>query len=341
MKHLSICLSFLLLIACSASAAEWNFYGSARVSTFYADKDSTASGSSQTFSQKLQSNARLGARVKVSDTLSGRFEYGASGGNANLRQLYGTWDFGRGSLMIGHGYSPLYLPVSNQAYANDNALGGWGEPTPGRVAQIKLSLGGFEFALVQPKTTYYDGSSAVSTSTEVRIPRLEASYKLKKDNFWAAVAAGYNSFEVNDSQDVDSYVAVATAGFKSGRFTLQGEIFSGQNTGNLVFSDVNGTESGYGYAKVIGNTLTDNNAFGYEIVAAFKYNDTVAFETGFGCQSTEYKDADEDEVFSYYLQAPITLAPGVFFVPEIGRVDYDEPGQTDTTYLGAKWQINF
>jgi len=48
---------------------------------------------------------------------------------------------------------------------------------------------------------------------------------------------------------------------------------------------------------------------------------------------------DSDEVQSYYLNMPITLAEGVSIVPEIGVVDYNESGQDEITYGGAKWQI--
>jgi hypothetical protein len=37
----------------------------------------------------------------------------------------------------------------------------------------------------------------------------------------------------------------------------------------------------------------------------------------------------------------VTLAPNVFFVPEIGRFDGVEATDTKATYYGIKWQINF
>ncbi len=56
---------------------------------------------------------------------------------------------------------------------------------------------------------------------------------------------------------------------------------------------------------------------------------------GFG--SFDYND----DVQSYYLSAPATLVEGVSIVPEIGVVDYNESGQDEITYGGAKWQIEF
>jgi len=57
------------------AAAEWNFYGSARISTFYSNIDDNPfqAGSPHTsdYEQDLNGNARIGAKVKVSDTLTG------------------------------------------------------------------------------------------------------------------------------------------------------------------------------------------------------------------------------------------------------------------------------
>jgi len=47
---------------------------------------------------------------------------------------------------------------------------------------------------------------------------------------------------------------------------------------------------------------------------------------------------------SYYAQSRITLAPGVFVVPEIGLINWGKFQNKDmgeTTYYGAKWQIDF
>jgi len=46
-----------------------------------------------------------------------------------------------------------------------------------------------------------------------------------------------------------------------------------------------------------------------------------------------------------YVQAVITMGKGCYIIPEIGVVDLgdDTAGaeEGDTTYYGAKWQINF
>ena len=342
MKKALLCVAILAMMAGSAYAADWNFYGSARVETFYTDTDNGDGTSTTNFNEELLGTSRIGAKVDVNDELKGRFEYGASDGEANIRLLYGVWDFGPGTLLVGQDYTPLYLPVSNQVYGTDNGLGGWGEPYPGRHAQIKLTFDDFQFAIVSADNTYYDGTNNVSTNTEARLPRLEARYKVNMDNWFMGAAAGYNSFEVDGRYDVDSYIGVITAGFTAGRFSLGGEVFFGENVGNLVSSDVNDEDSGKGYAEISGGKVLDNEAFGYEIVGGYMINDMVSVEAGIGYQQTELDDAaNEDEVYACYVQTPITLFPGVFIIPEVGKIDYKEGDQGDKTYFGAKWQINF
>ncbi len=88
MKRLVIVVATIAMLFSAAHAADWNFYGSARVSTFYENAEISGSDTNN-FDMGLQGNSRIGARVQVSDELSGRFEYGASDGNVNLRHLYG------------------------------------------------------------------------------------------------------------------------------------------------------------------------------------------------------------------------------------------------------------
>jgi len=93
--------------------------------------------------------------------------------------------------------------------------------------------------------------------------------------------------------------------------------------------------------------FADNDGYGFIVVAGAKINDMFSVEAGYGYVETEFDLTGpvEDGAASYYLQFPITLAPGVYVTPEVGMIDYDEdPGgydESDTTYFGAKWQINF
>jgi len=76
-------------------------------------------------------------------------------------------------------------------------------------------------------------------------------------------------------------------------------------------------------------------------------------EAGYGWISSDKDDfKDKDEAMSYYINMPITLAPGVSITPEFGVEDYMKDGgsvaddeaaadEGKDTYFGAKWMINF
>jgi hypothetical protein len=357
-------------MAGSAYAADWNFYGSARVSTFWKDVDVDGGDDPDTqFEEGLQGNARIGANVKVSDELTGRFEYG-SGGNgetANVRHLYGEWDFGAGKLLVGKTYTPLNLLGSNQVYLDDGALEGYGgDLYAGRLAQIKLTFGDFQIAFVEgdnvfvnyvadnPATPVDEEAFNETDGDQDIMPAIHLSYALTVDNFVFTMAGGFHQFDIDNGtvdDDVTSWALGLDVAATFGAFYVTAQVNGGTNMGNLTLIDVTGEISkaaaGAGYAAVVGNEVVDNDAMGGRICVGYTFNEMFGVEVGYGYQQTEYdvNDSDEIESQSYYIQFPITLAPGVQVIPEVGVVDYsmDDFGeeQEEITYFGAKWQINF
>jgi len=99
----------------------------------------------------LQSNSRIGANVKWGN-VGGRFEYGHSS-TANLRLLYGTWNFGAGTLLLGQDYGPYFYLISGlcgPGGAECNGIG-FGSIYTGRTPQIKLIFGGLQVAIERPE----------------------------------------------------------------------------------------------------------------------------------------------------------------------------------------------
>jgi len=334
MKKLIVLVAAMVLVATSAYAAEWNFYGSARVSTFWNSIETTAVpavADVDAFTEALQGNARIGANVKVSDELTGRFEYGSG---PNLRLLYGTWNFGGGSLTVGQTYTPLCMFYSNQVYGADSDLLGWGGVYSGRQAVLQLQYGSFKVALTPANTGL--GATFGAPTTEVKMPALEASYSLKLGNIALALAGGYQTFEVTTAPavtyDVDSYVIALGASVNFGAVYINGDIWTGQNASNLIWADAAGTNVVAGLA---GTTVLDNDAMGYLIVLGGKINDMFSVEFGYAGLSAELDAAliDEDSK-SYYAQATINLAPGVSITPEIGVIDHDGTAVNKETYFG-------
>ncbi|MDA3789777.1 MAG: hypothetical protein PF503_14935 [Desulfobacula sp.] len=340
MKKLIVLIAAMVMVAGYASAAEWNFYGSARVSTFWNSIDYNTVGvaDKDNFAQGLQGNARIGAKVKVSDELTGGFEYGAG---VNVRKLYGEWNFGGGSFLVGQTYSPLNLFYSNQVYGSDNDLLAQGGVYSGREQMLRLKYGPFKIAVVPVNTT-----SMLGGTTEVAIPAIEASFSKKIGAVSFGLAGGYQTFEETVgvvTYDVDSYVLAVGAKVNFGMAYFGGNIYTGQNPGTMISVDNGGGWASGGYASAGVTDTLDADVFGYLAVAGAKINDMFSVEFGYAAITEDLDDvALDNESASYYAQATITIAPGVYVIPEVGVIDHDGGVAVDkNTYVGAKWMINF
>ena len=419
----------------------WEFYGSARVSTFHTNWNvdmldglnknpfKGTGGNTNSYEQDLNGNARIGANIKVNDSLTARFEYGAKDDVGNIRILWGEWDFGAGSLGIGQNYTPLLFPYSNQVYNiyamkdGDTDMSLLGMLYGKREPMIRLKFDNFQIALVKPRlvvnnyytcdgtllgagmanalgytsnngTVYAPGKPAVSAyvndqtdavqtgpDTQVVIPNIQAKYKIEFDWGHINLAGGFQQFEIEDegeSWDVTSYVLALGGRLNLGSFYFKGNIWGGQNVGNLVDILVNGQVfstyenalaganvrlrdgAGVGFAQWSDGTLynltnnlgepvgyekglIDNDAIATLFVAGYEVRKGLYFEAGYGYTRTklDVDGAERDDCHTMYLQSTVFLAEGVFLTPEIGYVNMVQDGQPEIFYAGIKWQINF
>jgi hypothetical protein len=169
-------------------AADWNFYGSARMATWRTINDlgnPTDSDDDTTWAQ--QGNSRLGATVKVNDQIGGAFEYGTG---VNLRKLYGTYNFGAGELLLGQTYTPSssYF-YSNSVYAVDGDMLGVGQFYVGRVPMVQLKMGGLKVALIKPNLS----------GTAVKGDNDDATYG------WYSAGGGFAAFYQGTEEDAISF----------------------------------------------------------------------------------------------------------------------------------------
>lgn len=355
MKKAIVVLAALALMAGSAYASEWNFYGSARVGTFWSDTDTIPDDTGDVqFSESLHVTSRIGAKVKVSDTLTGRFEYGAYTDVANIRLLYGEWDFGAGKLKVGQDYAPLSWIYSSQAFYDDNCVLAHGSVYSHREPQVTLTFGGLKVGFIKPNTTVNndlkDGKGTDFTGDiQSLMPAVEVTYRLDLDMVALDFGAGYSTFEADaggEEENINSYVLAFGFKFNTGGFYCNGDVYYGQNAGNLLkISDdtVPYTENDDGFAEydTVAGEFLDNECLGFLLVAGYKINDMFKVEAGYGYTETELDHQDGDRAAMYYLNTTITLAPGVFVVPEVGFFDGRDDRDEETRYIGMKWQINF
>jgi len=362
------------------AAAEWSLYGSARMSIGTYDRSKEWAKASDQFIASdgvnsdtdtlwfLQSNSRVGANVKASDAISGRFEYGASSGNANIRLLYGVWNFGMGKLVVGQDYTPIDTLLSNQIGATvldgDDDMLKAGMTYEGRHPQIKFNIQGFELALIKPSTTiatsalstgYLPGTtyttpvtvtgsdgndytiagglSSAGTSVDTTLPKIEVAYTYATDLFSIHPYLGYNSVDAESAGVGQRSKSIDSMVYGLNFTVTPGPAFI---KGNIVFAT---NPSNYGMLTLLpafvgvnsAGSTEDADVWGGAILAGYKINDMFTVEAGFGTLKSEQKIdgvKGETDIKTYYVNCTINVAPGFFVVPEYGYWDQGDYKET-------------
>ena len=377
MKKLFIAIAIIALAA-PAMAGDWNLYGSARMQSWYdvVDKDASGLGEDDTdLTYGLQGNSRIGAKV-TAGALGGLFEYGTG---VNVRRLFGTYDFGGAQLLVGQEYTPVDFCYSSQVGFGDNGLNYYGT-TFSRKPMIQLTMSGFKIALVQPSTTKAPGDFGVTAAslgielppwatlddvlddmgvkldTDSLMPAIEARYDFSMEAFSAAVMGGYSQYKLtayfdgDEAEETVSMYIVGVGGSANvGPATIAAQFVYGQNLGIYDLCVTGGDASPNILIDLEDESYSfkDNTGYGYAVDVSFAVSDTITLALGYGAASFEddVKGAERDDEVSYFINAKINLADGVFIQPEVGVFDHRDDGDGNEegkeTYFGAKWQINF
>ncbi len=382
MKKLLIAVLALALIVPAAvmvvpstanAAAQWNMYGKAELDAFYYSFDSqymnNALGVNQSdtdLGMGLSAGAAgIGATVKVSDQVTGAFEFGdnangySTAGDAHWRLLYGQYHFASGLIEVGQDYTPAESFISNQKIDGDEDLLAEGAMYEDRLPMIALKMNnGFVLALITPTTTpaFSTQVTGVGNPTVDQVmPKVEASYDYNSDLFWAGAFAGfqtYNAGTASNKEAVTSYIGGLRGTVHFGPAYVGATGYYGQNLGNygMWLRDETGSEA---QINATGTASEDSTGYGVAGVVGMKFNDMISSEAGIGYMHNECDAANgigksEGYGTSYYIQFPITLAPGVQVVPEADYFDQGSGLNQGTYYdngafaaYGAVFQINF
>jgi len=352
MKKLFV-LFIVLLFAAPALAVDWNFYGSARMETWWQENNltdgSTAAGQNDSdLIWDLETSSRLGAKVKA-DAVRGHFEFGINESTVTSRRIYGTWDFGPATLKVGKDYTPVKQFISGQASNEDLGLLGVGTAYGSRHGQLALSFGGFEIALINPQNP---GLKQAGDDRNEWLPKIEAAFGMGFDMFNFNILGGYQTLNEetlgNDDFDIQSWILAADAGVNFGPLYFKGSVSYAQNGGDAGWN-IDGlvTDGATSTINNQGDDVDDVDTLMYALIAGFKFTDAMWIEAGWGYREDSYDapGADDQDAWSAYVQLPIALAPGMWVIPEFSYYDFDKNSTTiDQDYqwwLGGKWQIDF
>jgi hypothetical protein len=357
MKKFTILIAAIALVCFSlpAMAADWSFYGSARMATFYNSDDlgKVAPGATDKNSELawyLQGNSRLGAKVKA-ESVSGQIELGLRAGqlSGNLpangsrtwsgdedvrtRRVYGEWKFAEGSkLKVGKDYTPMSQLLFGSIYDDDNGLVGDGAFFGGRVGQISVSFGGFEIALIEPETNILTNTGAFlgaaqGVDFDQTLPKIEAKWGMAMDTVSFNVRGGFQTFKVDnggaatDSFNVTAYAVAGDVVANFGAFTVTGAASYSRNPGAAGWNAPGlYTWGAYPVLNTAGDDYDDTDQYQFGLSGRFAMSDMLIFEVGGGYlkNDSDVKDLKDDNVMQLYGQAVVVLAPGVYIVPEVG-----------------------
>ncbi len=363
MRKLFVLLSAVALMVAftvPAMAAEKSvsFYGRVWMDTFI-EQDSKEYNAGYSYDDTdlrwdLNDNAtsRFGAKFKW-DNMTANIEIRPLSASM-YRQWWGSWDFGGGSLLVGHTWSPLYInaTICGQSHAGGTA-GGYGFWVGDlRQAQIRLTTGGLTLALVEPASAL-TGTGSGAGETDTTFPKIEATYALKLGQISFVPFFGYNSYDevvlaTDKGYDIESWVYGLTVKAAIGPGYLKGQVWQSKNP--KEWGDLYYTGGFSAFYDAGSDSIKDVDGLGYAVTAGMKLSNTVSFEIGYGAAEYELDRPGtyEDDACAYYAMLPITIAKGFTISPEIGVIDKDTntvagvgTEQGDMLYYGAVWKIHF
>jgi len=363
MKKFTIIIAALALVcfAVPAMAVDWNFYGNARMATFYTSEDK-ADAKRTDLQWDLQGNSRFGATIKA-ENINARVEMGINEANVSARRVYGVWNFGSGTMKVGKDYTPTSQFISGQVFDGDLGLLGIGTNYGSRHGQIAFGFGNFEIALINPNTGFISGlketstvgitfttatggavpvSVATAANGDPRdvIPKIEAGWGMSFDAWNFNLMGGVQYFSIADVEssktdggkddiDVTSYILGGDVGFNFGPGYVKAAVSFGENIGDANWSlpgAAGGTSGSGGLAVWDGDDDTnDTTTAQAALVGGLKVSDMLSFEGGFGVRgdATDGGGPRNTTPWAVYVQSVIALAPGVYIIPEVGYYDYD------------------
>lgn len=357
MRKLFIVLAAVAFVAAYTVPAfaetEWAWSGTVRMDTFMVSesKDATGTGfDDDELKWALSGVSGFGAKIKTDYGIGGRVEIGNSAGNMSLRYVYGTWNFGAGTILVGQDVTPIKYTCAECTQVGDDTTSGFYE---GRQPQLKLTMGSLQIALVTPKTGTLDGFA--EDDTDVSLPKIEASYGLNVGPVGLYLAGAYQTFDVVDNTTtaaeieygVDSYVYGLGFTFNMGPGYLKGAMT--MSTNGDYFGLGNAEDHN---ARLVGTQVVDVERLGWSLTAGYQISDMLLLDGFYGQSEQEIDDAGvkfEDTLVAYGVDLVITLAKGMILIPEYAVLDYDESKtgtaaadkEGDETYLGLRWKISF
>ncbi|MBN2033342.1 MAG: porin [Deltaproteobacteria bacterium] len=402
MKKFAIILLALGLVAAFTlpAMAEIKPYGSMRLGIFWENHDYdnnaynpgwTNDNDDSGIMMDISDISRFGAKGTVGE-IFGHIELGligqenATGYTAAMdnlevytRLIYGTWDFGGGTLTVGQDYTPITF-ISNQegpgifddnnvqSYDLQNAFIGVGCLWDSRVPQIRLNLdNGLYVMIAQPDDPEPAGAGRTAGGDrDANLPKMMVGYDYKAEGLFISPGLAYQTIDYNDKavggsfdDDITAWIAFVKATLDLGAVNFKLAAHYGENLANYAISGRTnpyngGVNAAAAYVKP-DYSVEDAECWGGFIQAAFPI-DPYTLRLGWGYSSSQVdnigdpdgdglNNTNEDELMGFFVNLKIPITDNFSATPEFdywdGMKNEENQDDPDHWYLGILWQMDF
>lgn len=388
MKKIAIGLvvfALAVFVAVPAMAASITPYASMRLGTYWTctefndmQPSYTNDDTDSDFNMDLADISRFGAKGEVGD-LYGVVELGLRGSKSNAtyglpeskdipyynrqvytRLLYGKWNFGSGTLLVGQDYTPSTYPSAQQApgiFNVQNGFIGVGCLWDRRWPQIKVTLdNGLYAAVVEPYAELsVSGHEAppcnalTGGDTDTSWPKMFIGYAYKQEGLYLDLGGGFNRYKYNDNavggtfdDDVTAYLVFLKGKWAVGVVDLKFAAHWGENLNDFGILGRYASR-----AAMQNNDVKDSTSFGgYGQVSYAIDPATISLGVGYANDKNDSIGiGDADERMGYFLNCKLPIADGFTATPEVtywdgmkNASDLDDPDQWQ---VGITWQMDF
>ena len=271
----------------------------------------------------LLGTSRLGFNGQVGK-VKGNVELGLSSAGASLRHAYATYDFGLGTVLMGHTWTP-YTALSSLVRGGNFGIGN-GATYDARQNQLKVSMFNAYISFMNTDTSMPTSSGITADNVDTLLPKTALGYEYKNDFLSVGPGLVFNLAQVAEEDgnfgDLDGEYLLAWMAYVHGKasfaaLTLKFNLSFAMNPGNLGLNggdrgaEMNSAGDGFENTKAIeGFVEAGYDLCFVNLVAGTAYT-----------WSDNDKWQEKDQELSVYAQGAIPVEKNVKAVPYINYIE--------------------
>ena len=301
--------------------------------------------------ERSEQPSRLNASIEYED-FTGFVEINSMNDDVNIRQAWGEYNFGLGSLAIGKMWAPTFkgTEVAIRHAGTPGMYGTAGGSDREDMIRLRfpIPVGEIQIAGVRPRYTATDSITPTATDadSDFKFPLLEASLALNFGPFSTHLSGGYLTYDEvvqvlpapEKEYSRDAHFLQLAAAVRKGRFEIKGKIWDAENP--QQYGLASGTNAPIPVAPqrlnakyfAVTDEIADVDAIGWNIVAKYKIiPGKIAFLVGYATEYAERNDPgglnQERRSRDMYMQLRTRLTKNIMIIPVVGMTHVE--GKTE------------